>query len=102
MRITLVISTLHGGGAERVAVNMANYWAAKGWGVTILTTDFGGQSSCYSLHPCVTHLDLASPRFNDLPIDSQASAPVVALINGCSQPERAVLIPRTAEILKLR
>ena len=102
MRITLVISTLDGGGAERVATNMANYWAAKGWGVTILTTDFGGQSSCYSLHPCVTHLDLGSPRFNHLPIDLQTSATIVAFINGCSRSERAVLIPRTPEILKLR
>jgi len=102
MRITLVISTLDGGGAERVAANMANYWAAKGWGVIILTTDFGGQSSCYRLHPRVTHLDLGSPRFNDLPNDLQASAPIVRLINGCSQSERAVLIPLATEILKLQ
>lgn len=102
MRITLVISTLDGGGAERVAANMANYWAAKGWGVTILTTDFGGQSSCYRLHPRVTHLDLGSPRFDDLPNDLQGSAPIVGLINGCSESERTVLIPRTTAILKLR
>jgi GalNAc-alpha-(1->4)-GalNAc-alpha-(1->3)-diNAcBac-PP-undecaprenol alpha-1,4-N-acetyl-D-galactosaminyltransferase len=102
MRITLVISTLHGGGAERVTANMANYWAAKGWGVTILTTDFGSQSSCYRLHPCVAHLDLGSPRFHDLPIDSQTSAPITGLIDDCSQSERAVLIPRTSVLLKLR
>lgn len=102
MRITLVIATLDGGGAERVAANMANYWAAKGWEVTILTTDFGGQSSCYSLHPRVTHLDLGSPRFEDLPSDVQGAAPVIGLINGCSPSERAVLIPRTPAILKLR
>ena len=102
MRITLVISTLSGGGAERVAANMANYWAAKGWEATILTTDFGGQSSDYSLHTRVTHLDLGNPRFNHLPIDLQASAPVVGWINGCSESERAFLIPRTTAILKLR
>jgi len=101
MRITLVISTLDGGGAERVATNMANYWAAKGWGVTILTTDFRGRSSRYKLHPCVTHLDLGNPRFNQLP-DLQAAAPIVGLIDGCSPSERAVLIPRATEILKLR
>jgi GalNAc-alpha-(1->4)-GalNAc-alpha-(1->3)-diNAcBac-PP-undecaprenol alpha-1,4-N-acetyl-D-galactosaminyltransferase len=102
MRITLVISTLGGGGAERVAANMADYWAAKGWAVTILTTDFGGQSSCYRLHPRVTHLDMGNPRFDHLPIDLQASAPVVGWINGCSPSERAFLIPRTTAILKLR
>ena len=102
MRVTLVISTLDGGGAERVAANMANYWAAKGWGVTILTTDFGSRSSCYRLHPRVRHLDLGSPRFNDLPVDLQAAAPVARLIDGCSQSERAFLIPRTTKIVKLR
>jgi len=102
MRITLVISTLEGGGAERVAVNMANYWAAKGWEITILTTDFGGQASGYSLHPRVRHLDVGNPRFNDLPLSSQAAAPLIGLINGCSPSERAVLIPLTTDILKLR
>ncbi|HEY0142855.1 MAG TPA: glycosyltransferase family 4 protein [Thermoanaerobaculia bacterium] len=102
MRITLVISTLDGGGAERVAANMANDWAAKGWDVTILTTDFGGQSSCYTLHPRVTHLDLKSPRFDHLPSDWKRSAPVVGLIDSCSQSEREVLIPRATAILKLR
>jgi glycosyltransferase involved in cell wall biosynthesis len=37
MRITTVIEGLSGGGAERVCVNLANAWAARGWEVTILT-----------------------------------------------------------------
>jgi GalNAc-alpha-(1->4)-GalNAc-alpha-(1->3)-diNAcBac-PP-undecaprenol alpha-1,4-N-acetyl-D-galactosaminyltransferase len=37
MRITTVIEGLSGGGAERVCVNLANAWAARGWDVTILT-----------------------------------------------------------------
>src|SRR5262245_42576308 len=49
MKITLVIGTLDGGGAERMATTMANYWAAKGWAVTILTTDFEDQHPCYDL-----------------------------------------------------
>jgi GalNAc-alpha-(1->4)-GalNAc-alpha-(1->3)-diNAcBac-PP-undecaprenol alpha-1,4-N-acetyl-D-galactosaminyltransferase len=45
MRITLIISTLGPGGAERVMSNMANYWAAHGQHVTLVTvgspdTDF--------------------------------------------------------------
>ena len=101
MRITQVISTLSGGGgAERVATNMANYWAAKGWEVTILTADFGGES--YGLHPRVTHLDLRSPRFDNLPTDLRVTAPLVSLINDCSQSERAVLMSQTPYILKLR
>jgi glycosyltransferase involved in cell wall biosynthesis len=101
MRITLVIGTLDGGGAERTATVMANYWAAKGWEVTILTTDFSGQSSCYDLHPCVTHLDLGSPQFEHLPTDAQTAEPLLALMDGCSQSERAVLLPEIPHLLKL-
>ncbi|MDT7540222.1 MAG: hypothetical protein QOE33_126 [Acidobacteriota bacterium] len=102
MRITLVIATLGGGGAERVAIIMANYWAAKGREVTILTTSFGSKSSCYDLHPQVTHLDLGSSQFNSLPMDSQFVAPLIGMINDCSQAERDVLIPQATHILKLR
>jgi hypothetical protein len=74
---------LSGGGAERVVTNMANYWAAKGWEITILTIDFGGEPSSYGLHPRVTHLDLSSPRFDSLPTDLRVTAPLVDLINAC-------------------
>jgi GalNAc-alpha-(1->4)-GalNAc-alpha-(1->3)-diNAcBac-PP-undecaprenol alpha-1,4-N-acetyl-D-galactosaminyltransferase len=102
MRITLIISTLTGGGAERVATTMANYWAAKGWEVTILTTDFGSESPCYGLHPSVSHVDLSSPRFRVHPEESQASARLDDLMHDCSRPERAVLIPEAAHILRMR
>lgn len=102
MRITLIISTLTGGGAERVATTMANYWAEKGWEVTILTTDFGSESPCYGLHPSVSHVDLSSPRFRGHPEESQASARLDDLMHDCSRPERAVLIPEAAHILRMR
>ena len=102
MTITLVTSTLGGGGAERVAATMANHWAEKDRKVTILTTFSGNPSSNYALHPRVTHLQPGSPPFNNPIVDSQESASLLDLINSCSQPEREALIPQATRILKLR
>jgi glycosyltransferase involved in cell wall biosynthesis len=67
MKILFFIYSLRSGGAERVTVNLANHWAARGQQVTILTLlpqtfDF------YELHPAVRRisLDLVSDGGNFL------------------------------------
>ena len=57
MRLLFFIHSLSGGGAERVTVNLANHWAAKGWQITIVTLaplslDF------YKLDPAVERIAL--------------------------------------------
>jgi GalNAc-alpha-(1->4)-GalNAc-alpha-(1->3)-diNAcBac-PP-undecaprenol alpha-1,4-N-acetyl-D-galactosaminyltransferase len=54
MRLTLIIHDLSSGGAERVLSNMANYWAKKGWDITLLLL-YATESipMHYDLHPAI-------------------------------------------------
>jgi len=56
LHITLVIDALKPGGSERVACEMANYWAEKGKRVTLVT--FKDDLPFYGLHGKVHHLAL--------------------------------------------
>lgn len=55
MRITLVISNLGTGGAERVLSTMANYWATRGQDVTLITIG-SEEKDWYVLSPKVTRV----------------------------------------------
>jgi len=58
MRIVLVISSLGVGGAERVLSDMANYWATKGWCITVITVAGDEIPDFYPLQPGVQRLRL--------------------------------------------
>jgi glycosyltransferase involved in cell wall biosynthesis len=57
MQLLIFISSMSSGGAERVSASLANYWAAKGWKITIVTL---AQQSLdfYELHPAVKRIGL--------------------------------------------
>ena len=57
MRITLVISNLGTGGAERVLSTMANYWANQGQDVTLITIG-PEEKDWYVLSPRVTRIGM--------------------------------------------
>lgn len=57
MRIIILIHSLGTGGAERVTANLVNYWAEKGWQITVVTLASRDQDF-YALHPAVRRVAL--------------------------------------------
>jgi glycosyltransferase involved in cell wall biosynthesis len=57
MKLLIYLHSLTGGGAERVTANLANYWAAQGWTVTIATVD-STTRDFYKLHPSIDRVEL--------------------------------------------
>lgn len=62
MKVAFAIASLNGGGSQRTTVNMANYWAARGRQVSILTLSQGRTPVAYRLDPRVRHHDLGATR----------------------------------------
>jgi glycosyltransferase involved in cell wall biosynthesis len=78
MRITIVISGLGGGGAERVCVNLANAWAARGHHVTILTMGRRTSTPLYAVDSRVELRALGWPRASQgQELSAYTIAPVV-------------------------
>lgn len=68
-KIFFTLSSMHGGGAERVASLLCNNWASKGYEVTLVPT-YSGRGQClYELNPSVKLDYLADHvRFHKIPV----------------------------------
>src|SRR5262245_48375350 len=100
MRITLVIGSLQGGGAERVCVNLANAWANQGRQVTILTLSQRSRPPAYAIDPCVERRDIGRPRVpRSVELNRDKIAPIV---HGLSRVGCLSLIKEMSLIAMLR
>lgn len=57
MKLLIFIYSIHSGGAERIAVNLANNWVEKNWQVTFVTLT-STANDFYPLHPAVQRIAL--------------------------------------------
>ncbi|HEY2964061.1 MAG TPA: glycosyltransferase [Pyrinomonadaceae bacterium] len=88
MRITIVISGLGGGGAERVVVNLAHTWASRGYKPTILTISQNSRPSAYAIDEDVELRDVGWPRRareNELNPQSAATISRGLRANNCNE-----------------
>jgi glycosyltransferase involved in cell wall biosynthesis len=103
LRLTLVISSLAGGGAERTATILANAWANRGDRVTLVTLD--GEAAFFSLDERVAHrpLAVAGPSSNLLATVANSVRRIRAIRAAVRASEPAALISfiETTNVLTL-
>lgn len=100
MRITIVIAGLEGGGAERVAVNLANAWSNRGYTPTLLTISQNGRSPAYTIDDGVEVRDVGWPRRpRDYELNARAAAPI---LRGLHANDSKVLMIDIAMLAALR
>src|SRR5690242_9870870 len=100
MRITIVIAGLAGGGAERVAVNLANAWSTLGHQLTVLTLSQNGRPSAYKIDETVAVRDVGWPRGGrENELNGSAVAPIV---RGFYANDSTILMPDITMLALLR
>lgn len=83
MRITTVIAGLSGGGAERVCVNLADAWTARGCDVTILTVSQKSRPPAYAIDSRVQRRDIGWKRWADpKELNVTSLAPILRGLHG--------------------
>ena len=100
MRITIVIAGLGGGGAERVAVNLANAWSDRSYRPTLLTISQKSRPSAYAIGEGVEVRDVGWPRrAREYELNAHAVAPIV---RGFHANDSHILMPDITMLALLR
>jgi len=100
MRITIVIAGLGGGGAERVAVNLANAWAISGHTPTLLTISQNSRPSAYAIGDNVALRDVGWPRrAREYELNGRVAAPI---LRGFYANDSNILMPDITMLALLR
>lgn len=99
----IVVSSLHGGGTERVVSHLANDWARRSWAISILTLFHGSARPAFVLDPRVVHRDLGLSVRGRRPMpDGETVRALKATFDGCSPPERRLLLRELGLIAAIR
>ena len=100
MRITVCIAGLGGGGAERVAVNLANAWSDRGYRPTLLTISQNSRPSAYTIGEGVEVRDVGWPRGGrEHELNGHAVAPIM---RGFRANDSTILMPDITMLALLR
>jgi GalNAc-alpha-(1->4)-GalNAc-alpha-(1->3)-diNAcBac-PP-undecaprenol alpha-1,4-N-acetyl-D-galactosaminyltransferase len=97
LRVTLVIAGLGGGGAERICINLANAWAARGKQTTLLTILQNSRAPAYAIDSRVAQRDVGWPRpVRSHELNPAAIAPVQRLLHSARCPQLVHELPMIA------
>jgi len=94
LTVTLLTSTLEGGGAARVLAHMANHWAGQGDAVTLISFEDGSRPPFYPLHPAV--------RVRYLNLNRQSESLAAGIANNwnrCAAIRSAILADRPQAVI---
>ncbi len=102
MKLLIFIHSLSSGGAERVTTNLANYWAEKGWNITIVTIT-GSEQDFYQLHSQVHRIALRlDGKSNNLAVAIKHNYQRIKALRGVlkeHRPDVALAFMATANII---
>jgi glycosyltransferase involved in cell wall biosynthesis len=99
----IVVSSLQGGGTERVVSHLANDWARRSWAISVLTLFHGSATPAFALDPRVMHRDLGLSLRGRRPMpDRETVRALKATFDRCSPPERRLLLRELGLIAAVR